>query len=166
MAEGPSILHADVDAFFASVEQRLDPALRERAVLVGAGVVMAASYEAKACGVKGGMSGATARRLCPDAIAVEPHFDEYTKASRELFELFRRIAPVVEGLSMEEAFLDVSGLQRISGSPAEIAARLRREVREELRLPISVGIARSKTLAKMASRAAKPDGLVLVPRRR
>lgn len=159
----PSILHADVDSFFASVEQRRDPRLRGRPVLVGVGVVMAASYEAKACGVRGGMSGTAARRLCPEAIAVEPHFDDYVEASRGLFALFRRTAPLVEGLSLEEAFLDVNGLERISGSPVEIAVRLRREVREELRLPISVGIARTRTLAKMASRAAKPDGLLVIP---
>lgn len=159
----PTILHADVDSYFASVEQRLDPALRGRAVIVGAGVVMAASYEAKAYGVKGGMSGATARRLCPAAVVVEPHFDAYVAASRELFELFRRMSPTVEGLSLEEAFLDVAGLERISGPPEWIAARLRRDVREQLGLPISVGVARSRTLAKMASRAAKPDGLLVVP---
>lgn len=162
-APTPSILHADVDSFFASVEQRLDPTLRGKALVVGPGVVMAASYEAKAYGVKGGMSAATARRLCPCAIFVEPHFDAYVTASRELFELFRRTAPTVEGLSMEEAFLDVSGLERISGEPEWIAAKLRRDVRDELQLPISVGVARSKTLAKMASRAAKPDGLLVVP---
>jgi DNA polymerase-4 len=163
MREEPTILHADVDAFFASVEQRRDPALRNRAVIVGVGVVMAASYEAKACGIHGGMSGSRARQLCPEAVAVEPHFNDYGVASRELFDLFRDTAPLVEGLSMEEAFLDVSGLGRISGSPVAIAERLRRRVREELELPISVGIARTKTLAKMASRAAKPDGLRLVP---
>lgn len=163
MRDEPSILHADVDSYFASVEQRLEPSLRDKAVIVGPGVVMAASYEAKSCGVKGGMSASTARRLCPEAIFVQPHFDEYVSISRDLFKLFRRTAPTVEGLSLEEAFLDVSGLARISGSPEEIAARLRREVRDELGLPISVGIARSKTLAKMASRAAKPDGLCLVP---
>lgn len=162
MRDAPTILHADVDSYFASVEQRLDPSLRGRAVIVGPGVVMAASYEAKVLGVKGGMSASTARRLCPEAIFVEPHFDEYVSISRELFALFRRTAPTVEGLSLEEAFLDVSGLERISGTAEWIAARLRRDVREELGLPISVGVARSKTLAKMASRAAKPDGLLVV----
>lgn len=162
MAAGPSILHADVDSFFASVEQRRDPRLLNRAVIVGSGVVMAASYEAKAFGIHGGMNGARARRLCPHAVVVQPHFSDYGLASRELFELFRRTSPQVEGLSMEEAFLDVGGLEQISGSPAQIAERLRRQVREELRLPISVGVARTKTLAKMASRAAKPDGLLLL----
>lgn len=159
----PSILHADVDSYFASVEQRLDPSLRGKAVIVGFGVVMAASYEAKACGVKGGMGAVTARRLCPQAIFVQPHFDEYVSVSRELFDLFRETSPTVEGLSLEEAFLDVSGLERISGTPEWIAAKLRRDVREKLGLPISVGVARSKTLAKMASRAAKPDGMLVVP---
>lgn len=162
MREEASILHADVDSFFASVEQRRDPSLMGRAVIVGGGVVMAASYEAKACGIHGGMNGARARMLCPQAVVVEPHFSDYGVASRELFDLFRRTAPLVEGLSMEEAFLDVGGLERISGSPARIAGRLRREVRDELELPISVGVARTKSLAKMASRAAKPDGLLVV----
>lgn len=162
MRTEPSILHADVDSFFASVEQRRDPSLIGRAVIVGSGVVMAASYEAKACGIRSGMNGARARRLCPQAVVVEPHFRDYGVASRELFELFRRTAPLVEGLSMEEAFLDVGGLARISGSPVRIAERLRREVRDEIRLPISIGIARTRTLAKMASRAAKPDGLLVV----
>jgi DNA polymerase-4 len=163
MRDEPTILHADVDSFFASVEQRRDPRLRGRAVIVGVGVVMAASYEAKACGVHGGMSGGRARRLCPQAIAVEPHFGEYGVASRELFAIFRDLSPAVEGLSLEEAFLDVAGLDRIGGGPEEIARTLRRRVRDELSLPISVGIASSRTLAKMASRAAKPDGLLVVP---
>jgi DNA polymerase-4 len=157
-----SILHADVDSFFASVAQRDDPALRGRPVLVGGGVVMAASYEAKAKGVHGGMGGGQAKRLCPDAVTVSPDFESYSAASRELFEVFRDTAPVVEGLGMEEAFLDVSGLERISGEPKRIAERLRIRVASKLNLPISVGVARTKVLAKMASRAAKPDGLVLV----
>ena len=158
----PSILHADADAFFASVEQRDDPRLRGRPVIVGQGVVMAASYEARRCGVRGAMNGAQARRLCPDAVVVPPRFSAYLQASDDLFDLFRRTAPVVEGLSLEEAFLDVSGLERIAGSPLEIARRLRAEARERIGLPVTVGIARSKTLAKMASRAAKPDGLLVV----
>ena len=157
-----SILHADVDSFFASVAQRDDPSLRGKPVLVGGGVVMAASYEAKRCGVKGGMGGSQAKRLCPDAVFVGPDFDSYTVASRELFEVFRDTAPVVEGLGMEEAFMDVRGLERISGEPPRIAERLRIRVAAELRLPISVGVARSKFMAKMASRAAKPDGLVVI----
>jgi DNA polymerase-4 len=158
----PTILHADVDSFFASVEQRDDPRLRGRPVIVGSGVVLAASYEAKAYGVRGAMGGAQARRLCPQAIVVDPRFEAYVAASKELFAVFDRTAPVVEGLGFEEAFLDVRGLREISGSPAEIAVRLRREVREEVGLPITVGVARTKVLAKMASRTAKPDGLLVV----
>jgi DNA polymerase-4 len=157
-----AILHADADAFFASVEQRDDPSLRARPTVVGGGVVMAASYEARAYGVHGGMGGRTARRLCPHLRAVEPNFSAYTAASKALFEIFNRTSPLVEGLSMEEAFLDVRGLEHISGTPCEIAIRLRREVRQELDLPLSVGVARTKVLAKMASRAAKPDGLLVV----
>jgi DNA polymerase-4 len=157
-----AVLHADVDAFFASVEQRDDPRLRGKPVVVGQGVVMAASYEARAYGVRGAMGGAQARRLCPDLIALPPRFAAYSAASEELFELFREVAPAVEGLSMEEAFLDVRGLEHVSGTPVEIAARLRSAARERTGLPLTVGIARTKTLAKMASRAAKPDGLLLV----
>jgi DNA polymerase-4 len=162
MREEATILHADVDSFFASVERRLDPRLRSVPVIVGSGVVMAATYEARARGVHGGMSGARARDLCPEAVCVEPSFDAYGEASRELFRIFRDVSPTVEGLSLEEAFLDVAGLERFAGAPAEVAGRLRRRVREELELPISVGVARTRTLAKMASRAAKPDGLLRV----
>ncbi len=157
-----TILHADADAFFASVEQRDDPSLRGRPVAVGPGVVMAASYEAKACGVHGGMHIRQARRLCPDIVAVPSRFDAYVAASRELFDVFRRTAPVVEGLSMEEAFLDVRGLDHIRGSPPEVACRLRAEVRDEVGLVVSVGLATSKVVAKMASAAAKPDGFLHV----
>jgi DNA polymerase-4 len=156
------ILHADADAFFASVEQRDDPSLRGHPTVVGGGVVMAASYEARAYGIHGGMGGRAARRRCPHLRAVDPNFSAYTAASKALFEIFKRISPLVEGLSMEEAFLDVHGLEHISGTPREIAMRLRREVRRELDLPLSVGVARTKVLAKMASRAAKPDGLLVV----
>src|SRR5688572_5318412 len=158
-----TILHADVDAFYASVEQRDDRRLRGRPTIVGSGVVLAASYEARAYGVRGAMSGAQARRLCPQAVVVEPRFRAYVAASREVFDVFEQTAPLVEGLSMEEAFLDVRGLERISGSPVEIAARLRRDVRERVGLPITVGVAASKVVAKMASRSAKPDGLLEVP---
>ncbi|CAN5556238.1 DNA polymerase IV [soil metagenome] len=158
-----TILHADVDAFFASVEQRDDPRLRGRPTIVGPGVVMAASYEARACGVRGAMSGAQARRLCPQAVVVEPRWPAYVEASRAVFAVFEDTAPVVEGLSMEEAFLDVRGLERISGSATEIAVRLRRDVRERVGLPITVGVATSRVVAKMASRSAKPDGLLAVP---
>jgi DNA polymerase-4 len=158
-----TILHADLDAFYASVEQRDDPRLRGRPVIVGGGVVLAASYEAKAYGVRTAMGGGQARRLCPEAIVVEPRFSAYADASRAVFEVFERTTPLVEGLSIDEAFLDVRGLERISGTPVEIAARLRREVRERVGLPITVGIARTKFLAKVASGVAKPDGLLLVP---
>src|SRR3954468_11821394 len=157
------ILHADLDAFFASVEQRDDPRLRGRPVIVGAGVVLACSYEAKACGVHSAMGGAQARRLCPDAAVVPPRMTAYSEASKAVFEVFRDTSPVVEGLSIDEAFLDVRGMRRIAGTPVEIAARLRRRVREEVGLPITVGVARTKHLAKVASAVAKPDGLLVVP---
>jgi len=156
------ILHADLDSFYASVEQRDDPRLRGRPVIVGAGVVLAASYEAKAFGVRTPMGGRQARALCPDAIVVSPRFEAYTQASKAVFAIFERTSPVVEGISIDEAFLDVTGLRRAAGEPATIAARLRREVREQVGLPITVGIARTKHLAKVASAAAKPDGLLLV----
>jgi len=157
-----TILHADVDAFFASVEQRDDPGLRGRPVIVGAGVVLAASYEAKACGVRTAMGGAQARRLCPHAIVVAPRMSAYAEASRAMFRVFDDTSPFVEGLSIDEAFLDVRGMERIAGTPAEIAARLRRDVRERVGLPVSVGVARTKFLAKVASAVAKPDGLLVV----
>ena len=157
------ILHADADAFFASVEQRDDPRLRGRPVAVGGGVVMAASYEARRFGVRGAMGGWRARRLCPGLIVVPPRFQAYVDASRELFRVFEDFSPVVEGLSLEEAFLDVRGLERISGTPREIAVRLRATVREKVGLPLTVGIASSKVVAKVASGAAKPDGLLVVP---
>ncbi|MEU7917040.1 DNA polymerase IV [Micromonospora zamorensis] len=162
MSPGASILHADLDAFYASVEQRDDPRLRGRPVIVGGGVVLAASYEAKARGVRSAMGGQLARRLCPDAIVVPPRMSAYTAASRAVFEIFRQTTPLVEGLSIDEAFLDVGGLWRLVGSPAEIAERLRREVRERVHLPITVGVARTKFLAKVASGVAKPDGLLVV----
>src|SRR5687768_15068052 len=158
-----TILHADLDAFYASVEQRDDPRLRGRPVIVGAGVVLAASYEAKAYGIRTAMGGRQARRLCPRAIVVSPRMSVYTEASRAVFRVFDDTTPLVEGLSIDEAFLDVRGLERISGTPVEIAARLRREVRERVGLPITVGVARTKFLAKVASGVAKPDGLLVVP---
>ncbi len=157
-----TILHADVDSFYASVEQRDDPSLRGRPVIVGAGVVLAASYEAKAFGVRTPMGGAQARRLCPQAVVVRPRMEAYSEASKAMFEVFERTTPFVEGLSIDEAFLDVGGLRLISGTPTEIAVRLRREVREQVGLPISVGVARTKFLAKVASAVAKPDGLLVV----
>ena len=158
-----TILHADLDSFYASVEQRDDPGLRGKPVIVGMGVVLAASYEAKACGVRTPMGAAQARTLCPDAIVVAPRMSAYSDASREVFDVFEDTTPLVEGLSIDEAFLDVGGLRRVAGTPLEIATRLRREVRERVRLPITVGIARTKFLAKVASAVAKPDGLLLVP---
>src|SRR5579884_3116938 len=158
-----TILHADLDAFYASVEQRDDPSLRGRAVIVGGGVVLASSYEARACGVRTAMGGSQARRLCPHAVVVRPRMSAYSEASRAVFEVFEQTAPVVEALSIDEAFLDVSGLERISGSPIEIGERLKREVREHVGLAITVGIARTKFLAKVASGVAKPDGLLLIP---
>jgi DNA polymerase-4 len=158
-----TILHADVDAFFASVEQRDDPRLRARPVIVGGGVVLAASYEAKAYGVRSAMGGAQARRLCPQAIVVRPRMSAYAEASTAMFAVFEQTTPLVEGLSIDEAFLDVRGMRRISGPPIEIAARLRRDVRERVGLPITVGVARTKFLAKVASGVAKPDGLLVVP---
>ena len=158
-----TILHADADAFFASVEQRDDPRLRGRPVIVGAWVVLAASYEAKAHGVRTAMGGAQARRLCPQAVVVEPRMSAYAEASKSLFEVFEDTTPMVEGLSIDEAFLDVGGMRRLAGTPAEIAARLRRRVRRQIGLPITVGVARTKFLAKVASGVAKPDGLLEVP---
>ncbi len=157
-----SILHADLDSFYASVEQRDNPQLRGRPVIVGAGVVLAASYEAKACGVRTAMGGSRARRLCPDAVVVSPRMKAYSEASKAVFEVFEDTAPTVEGLSIDEAFLDVRGLHHISGSPVQIAARLRRRIREDIGLPITVGVARTKFLAKVASAVAKPDGLLVV----
>ena len=160
---GATILHADLDAFFASVEQRDAPHLRGQPVIVGAGVVLAASYEAKARGVRTAMGGAQARRLCPRAIVVRPRFEAYSKASKAVFAVFRETSPLVEGLSIDEAFLDVRGMERIAGTPEEIAVRLRRDVLEQVGLPITVGVARTKFLAKVASGVAKPDGLLVVP---
>ena len=158
-----NILHADLDAFFASVEQRDDPRLRGRPVIVGGGVVLAASYEAKACGIRTAMGGGRARMLCPDAIVVPPRMSAYSEASKAVYRVFEDMAPVVEGLSIDEAFLDVRGLEHITGTPAQIAARLKREVLERVGLPITVGVARTKFLAKVASAVAKPDGLLVVP---
>jgi DNA polymerase IV len=158
-----AILHADLDSFYASVEQRDDPALRGRPVIVGGGVVLAASYEAKAYGVRTAMGGAQARRLCPRAVVVPPRMSAYSRASDAVFEVFRDCTPIVEPLSVDEAFLDVGGLRRVSGTPVQIGARLRADVRARVGLPITVGIARTKFLAKVASQEAKPDGLLLVP---
>jgi DNA polymerase IV len=158
-----TILHADLDAFFASVEQRDDPRLRGRPVIVGGGVVLAASYEAKAYGVCTAMGGTQARRLCPHAVVVRPRMSAYAEASKAVYRVFEDTTPQVEGLSIDEAFLDTHGLRRLSGTPTEIAVRLRRDVRERVGLPITVGVARTKFLAKVASGVAKPDGLLVVP---
>ena len=158
-----TVLHADLDAFFASVEQRDDRRLRGKPVIVGSGVVLAASYEAKAYGVRTAMGGRQALRLCPHAIAVPPRMSAYSDASKAVFAVFEDTTPLVEGLSIDEAFLDVRGLERLAGPPGEIAVRLRERVLDEVGLPITVGIARTKFLAKVASAVAKPDGLLLVP---
>ena len=158
-----TILHADLDAFFASVEQRDDPRLRGRPVIVGGGVVLAASYEAKAYGVHSAMGGRQAARLCPHAIVVPPRFSAYSEASKAVYRVFDDSAPFVEGLSIDEAFLDVRGMRRLAGEPSEIAQRLKRNVLERVGLPITVGVARTKFLAKVASGVAKPDGLLVVP---
>ena len=162
MRANATILHADADAFFASVEQRDDPRLRGRPVIVGGGVVLAASYEAKAYGVRTAMGGSRARRLCPHAIVVAPRMAAYADASRALYALFEDTTPAVEGLSIDEAFLDVRGMERIAGTPWEIAVRLRLTARERVGLPLTVGIACTKHLAKIAGAVAKPDGLLLV----
>lgn len=157
-----TVLHADLDAFYASVEQRDAPALRGRPVIVGGGVVLAASYEAKARGIRTAMGGRQARELCPDAIVVPPRMEAYSAASRAVFEIFRDTTPLVEGISIDEAFLEVGGLRRIAGTPEEVAARLRQRVRAEVGLAVSVGVARTKFLAKVASAVSKPDGLLVV----
>jgi DNA polymerase-4 len=158
-----SVLHADLDSFYASVEQRDAARLRGRPVIVGSWVVLAASYEAKAHGVQGGMGGSEARRRCPQAIVVRPRMAAYSEASKAVFEIFEQTSPVVEPLSIDEAFLDTRGMEAVFGTPREIAVRLRREVRQRVGLPITVGVARTKFLAKVASAVAKPDGLLVVP---
>ncbi|MCS5735433.1 DNA polymerase IV [Herbiconiux daphne] len=162
MRNEATVLHADLDAFYASVEQRDAPALRGRPVIVGGGVVLAASYEAKARGVRTAMGGRQARELCPDAVVVPPRMEAYSAASRDVFDIFRDTTPLVEGLSIDEAFLEVGGLRRIAGSPEQVAVRLRERVRAEVGLAISVGVARTKFLAKVASAVSKPDGLLVV----
>jgi DNA polymerase-4 len=158
-----TILHADVDSFFASVEQRDDPRLRGRPVIVGSWVVLAASYEAKAYGIRTAMGGSQARRLCPQAFVVEPRFAAYPEASRAMYRVFDDTTPLVEGLSIDEAFLDVRGMERVFGAPREMAVKLRRDVLSRVGLPITVGVARTKFLAKVASGVAKPNGLLVVP---
>jgi DNA polymerase IV len=162
MTATATILHADLDAFYASVEQLLDPSLRGKPIAVGSGVVLAASYEAKAFGVRGGMPARRARELCPHLSFVSGRFDEYQRLGDAAMQVLADFTPLVERLSIDEAFADVKGCQRLFGQPVEIAEAIRRRVRAELGLPISVGVARTKHLAKIASQAAKPDGLVVV----
>ncbi len=162
MSGDATILHADLDAFYASVEQRDRPELRGKPVIVGGGVVLAASYEAKAFGVHAPMGGREARQRCPQAVVVTPRFDAYLAASRAVFDVFEATSPLVEALSIDEAFLEVGGLRRLVGPPADIARRLRHDVREQVGLAITVGVARTKFLAKVASGVAKPDGLLVV----
>src|SRR5438105_2883920 len=157
-----TMLHADLDAFYASVEQLLDPSLRGRPIAVGGGVVLAASYEAKAFGVRGGMPGRQARALCPALRFVGGNFREYQRLGDQVIDVLRDFTPLVERISIDEAFLDVAGSTHLFGSPADIAAAIRRRVRDEIGLAVSVGVARTKHLAKVASQLAKPDGLVVV----
>src|SRR5215475_5492911 len=161
-ATAATILHADLDAFYASVEQLLDPSLRGKPIAVGGGVVLAASYEAKAFGVRGGMPGRRARELCPQLTFVPGHFKEYRRLGDAAIKVLGDFTPLVERISIDEAFADVAGCIHLFGSPPEIAKAIRRRVREELGLPISIGVARTKHLAKIASQVAKPDGLVVV----
>jgi DNA polymerase-4 len=158
----PTILHADLDAFYASVEQLLDPALRGKPILVGGGIVVAASYEARAYGVRAPMSSRDALALCPHATVVEGHFDRYLDLSEQVMRILDDATPVVEQISVDEAFLDVSGTTHLLGPPSDIARMIRRRVRQEVGLPISIGISSTKILAKIASARAKPDGLVVV----
>jgi DNA polymerase-4 len=158
-----TILHADLDAFYASVEQKLDPALRGRPIAVGGGVVLAASYEARAFGVRGGMPGRRARELCPQLIFVPGHFREYQRLGDAAIGILDGYTPLVERISIDEAFADVAGTGHLFGPPSVVAQTIRRRVRDELGLPISVGVARTKHLAKIASQVAKPDGLCVVP---
>ena len=160
--DGATILHADLDAFYASVEQLLDPSLRGLPIAVGGGVVLAASYEAKRFGVQAGMSGWRARQLCPNLRFVGGHFEEYQRLGDEVIEVLYDFTPFVERISIDEAFLDVAGAVHLFGPPREIGAAIRRRVRAELGLPISVGVATTKHLAKVASQVAKPDGMVVV----
>src|SRR6218665_3789250 len=157
-----TILHADLDAFYASVEQLLNPELRGKPIAVGGGVVLAASYEAKTFGVHGGMSGWAAKELCPELIFTGGHFEEYQRPGDAAIGVLGDFTPLVERISIDEAFADVAGCEHLFGSPETIARTIRARVRDELGLPISIGIARTKHLAKVASQVAKPDGLVVV----
>ncbi|MDH3606249.1 MAG: DNA polymerase IV [Acidimicrobiia bacterium] len=162
MAAVASILHADLDAFYASVEQLHNPALRGKPIAVGGGVVLAASYEAKAFGVRGGMPGRRARQLCPELVFVSGHYKEYQRLGDAAIDVVRDFTPRIERISIDEAFADVTGSIHLFGAPADMAASIRRRVRAEVGLPISVGVARTNHLAKIASQVAKPDGLLVV----
>jgi DNA polymerase IV len=162
METAATILHADLDAFYASVEQLLDPSLRGKPIAVGGGVVLAASYEAKAFGVRSGMPGRRACQLCPQLTFVVGHFKDYQRLGQAAIAVLNDFTPLVERVSIDEAFADVAGCTHLFGPPSEIAIAIRRRVREELGLPISIGVARTKHLAKIASQVAKPDGLVVV----
>jgi DNA polymerase-4 len=162
-ARAATVLHADLDAFYASVEQLLDPALCQRPIAVGTGVVLAASYEARSFGVSAGMPAWRARQLCPDLVFVPGHFREYQRLGDEVMDVLGAFTPLVERISIDEAFLDVSGAFRLFGSPTAVAVAIRQRVRADIGLPLSIGVARTKHLAKVASQVAKPDGLVVVP---
>src|SRR5947207_12906512 len=148
MPPEPTILHADLDAFYASVEQRHDVRLRGQPVIVGASILLSASYEARAFGVYTPMGLNKARQLCPNAIVVKPRFTAYSEASKAVFEIFEHTTPLVESLSIDEAFLDVHGLELLSGTPTEIAMNLRNSVRELVGCSITVGVACDNILAK------------------
>ncbi len=162
------IIHIDMDAFYASVEQRDDPTLRGRPVVVGGspegrGVVAAASYEARAFGIRSAQPAARARRLCPEAIFLRPRFDHYRAISRQIHGIFADFATTIEPLSLDEAYLDVTGSPRFHGSATHMAQAIRRRIREETGLTASAGVSYNKLLAKLASDEGKPDGLYVVP---
>jgi DNA polymerase-4 len=162
MESAATILHADLDAFYASVEQMLDPGLRGRPIAVGSGVVLAASYEARAFGVRGGMPGRQARELCPGLLFVGGHFSEYQRLGDAAIGILGDFTPAVERISIDEAFADIAGSEHLFGRAADIAQAVRKRVRLELGLPISIGVARTKHLAKIGSQVAKPDGMVVI----
>ena len=166
MSEPRTILHVDMDAFYASVEQRDNPELRGLPVVVGGGtnrgVVAAASYESRVYGIRSAMPMAEARRRCPHLVRIKPRMSHYQDVSREIFTVFREFTPIVEGLSLDEAFLDVSSVRRLFGTGREIAVSIKERIRERTRLTASVGVAENKLVAKIASDLDKPDGLVII----